>query len=44
MDTLRKLADSGRTVIASIHQPRSSIYNSLDQVRLCLSQRTPEDP
>ena len=40
MDTLRRLANSGRTVLASIHQPRSSIYNSLDQVCLLAGGRT----
>ena len=34
METLRGLADAGRTVVASIHQPRSSIYQMLDQVCL----------
>ena len=34
IETLRSLADAGRTVLASIHQPRSSIYQMLDQVCL----------
>lgn len=40
METLRTLADAGRTVVASIHQPRSSIYQMLDQVCLLASGRT----
>ena len=40
METLRSLADAGRTVVASIHQPRSSIYQMLDQVCLLASGRT----
>ena len=40
MDTLRRLANSGRTVVASIHQPRSSIYQSLDQICLLAGGHT----
>ena len=32
MQTLTNLARAGRTVICSIHQPRSSIYNNLDKI------------
>ncbi|EDQ91083.1 uncharacterized protein MONBRDRAFT_23998 [Monosiga brevicollis MX1] len=34
MDSLLTLAKAGRTVIATIHQPRSEIYNMLDQLML----------
>lgn len=34
VQTLRTLSREGKTVIASIHQPRSSIYKMLDQVCL----------
>ena len=34
MSTLSELAKSGRTVVCSIHQPRSSIYQMLDTVLL----------
>jgi len=40
METLRALANAGRTVIASIHQPRSSIYGMLDQICLLSGGRT----
>ena len=32
MTAMKNLAASGRTVVASIHQPRSSIYNMFDQL------------
>lgn len=34
MQTLRLLASSGRTVISTIHQPRSSIFSLFDQLLL----------
>ena len=34
VDALRKLADKGKTVICTIHQPSSEIYQKFD--RLCL--------
>ena len=34
MGAMRDLASHGRTVIASIHQPRSSIYKMFDQLLL----------
>jgi ATP-binding cassette, subfamily G (WHITE), eye pigment precursor transporter len=34
VDTLRKLADKGKTIICTIHQPSSVIFQKLD--RLCL--------
>lgn len=34
MSTLSNLARAGRTIVASIHQPRSSIYAMLDQMLL----------
>ena len=37
MATLRTLADSGRIVIATLHQPRSSILELIDQVLLMRS-------
>ena len=37
MQSLKNLADQGRTVVCSIHQPRSSIYAKLDTL-LLLSQ------
>ena len=40
METLRKLARAGRTVVASVHQPRSSIYAMLDRVMLLSGGRT----
>ena len=40
MQTLRDLATSGRTVLASVHQPRSSIYAMLDQVMLLAGGKT----
>ena len=33
MKTLKKLAAGGRTIIATIHQPSSKIFNMLDMVR-----------
>jgi hypothetical protein len=33
MQTMRQLASGGRTIIASIHQPASRIYQEMDQVR-----------
>ena len=40
METLRKLARAGRTVVASVHQPRSSIYAMLDRVMLLSGARS----
>ena len=40
METRRKLARAGRTVVASVHQPRSSIYAMLDRVMLLSGGRT----
>ena len=40
METLCKLARAGRTVVASVHQPRSSIYAMLDRVMLLSGGRT----
>ena len=40
MQTLRDLATSGRTVLAAVHQPRSSIYAMLDQVMLLAGGKT----
>lgn len=34
METLRKLAQDGHTVICSIHQPRGSVYAKFDDVVL----------
>uniref|UniRef100_A0A0D6R7E5 ABC transporter domain-containing protein n=1 Tax=Araucaria cunninghamii TaxID=56994 RepID=A0A0D6R7E5_ARACU len=34
METLRKLAQEGHTVVCSIHQPRSSIYGKFDDLIL----------
>ena len=34
METLRALAASGRTVISSIHQPNSEIYDNFDKLML----------
>src|SRR5450759_3539794 len=34
METLRQLAEAGHTVIASIHQPRGSIYAKFDDLVL----------
>jgi len=34
MGAMRDLASNGRTVVASIHQPRSSIYKMFDQLLL----------
>lgn len=34
METLRKLAEDGHTVICSIHQPRSSVYSKFDDIAL----------
>ena len=39
MQTLSNLSRAGRTVVASIHQPRSSIYAMLDQILLIASGR-----
>jgi hypothetical protein len=33
MQTMKQLAAGGRTIVASIHQPSSRIYQELDQVR-----------
>jgi len=40
MVCLGRLASSGRTVVASIHQPRSSIYALFDQLYLISEGRT----
>lgn len=34
METLQQLAQEGHTVICSIHQPRSSVYNNFDDIVL----------
>ncbi|GJN37634.1 hypothetical protein PR202_gb26609 [Eleusine coracana subsp. coracana] len=34
METLRKLAEDGHTVICSIHQPRGSVYSKFDDIVL----------
>ena len=34
MQTLKDLADEGRTVVCSIHQPRSSIFSLFDDLLL----------
>lgn len=34
MNTLKEIATSGRTVIVSVHQPRSDIWNLFDNVLL----------
>ena len=34
METLKKIADTGRTVICSIHQPRSDIFTMFDEILL----------
>ena len=39
MSAMKRLASSGRTVIASIHQPRSSIYQMFDQLLLIAEGR-----
>jgi len=41
MRTLKALAESGRTVICSIHQPRSSIYALLDDICILASHGQP---
>ena len=33
IDTLRTLAHGGRTIITSIHQPASRLYQHMDKVR-----------
>jgi energy-coupling factor transporter ATP-binding protein EcfA2 len=40
MNTMQKLARGGRTVVASIHQPRSAIYELLDHLVLISEGRT----
>ena len=40
MQTLKDLADEGRTVVCSIHQPRSSIFAMFDDL-LLLSEGAP---
>jgi len=40
MTTLRELACAGHTVVCSIHQPRSSIYQQIDKVILMSSGHT----
>ncbi|XP_024394887.1 ABC transporter G family member 7 [Physcomitrium patens] len=37
METLRKLAEEGHTVVCSIHQPRGSIYSKFDDLILLSS-------
>ena len=32
MNTLQKLAKDGRTIVCTIHQPSSNIFNALDKV------------
>lgn len=39
METLRKLAQEGHTVVCSIHQPRGSIYSKFDDLLLLSSGR-----
>jgi len=39
MQTLKSLATAGRTVVASVHQPRSSIYAMLDGLMLLANGR-----
>ncbi|KAI8911576.1 P-loop containing nucleoside triphosphate hydrolase protein [Gorgonomyces haynaldii] len=34
MKTLKELADSGRTILCSIHQPRTDIFNMFDNILL----------
>ncbi len=34
METLKELALSGRTIITTIHQPNSDIYESMDRLML----------
>lgn len=34
MENLRQLAQDGHTVICSIHQPRSSVYEKFDDIVL----------
>lgn len=34
MNTLQKLAKDGRTIVCTIHQPSSKIFNNLDKVSL----------
>ena len=40
MSVMASLANSGRTVLASIHQPRTSIYNKLNSIILMSEGRT----
>ena len=40
MKTLRRLAERGRTIICTIHQPRSSIYDLFDQLMILSHGRT----
>ncbi|KAJ3519459.1 hypothetical protein NM688_g9298 [Phlebia brevispora] len=40
MEALRDIARSGRTVIASLHQPRSDIYNMVDNFMILAKQGT----
>lgn len=35
MQTLKDLAEEGKTVVASIHQPRSSIFEMFDDLLVC---------
>jgi len=39
METLRGLADSGHTVICTIHQPRGSIFKMFDDLMLLSAGR-----
>jgi energy-coupling factor transporter ATP-binding protein EcfA2/ABC-type multidrug transport system permease subunit len=40
MSSLRKLASNGRTIVCTIHQPRSSIFNLFDKLLLLSEGRT----
>ena len=40
IDILRELASMGKTIITSIHQPSSHIFQSFDKLTLLASERT----
>jgi ABC-type multidrug transport system ATPase subunit len=40
MDVLRELAMQGKTIITSIHQPSSQIFQSFDQLILLADGKT----